>query len=194
MVLVALLVANRQQTMENVIKRLFSGSGKKISVVSDIHKIKDLNTHLQLLDESGTDIAFVRVWDAEGVCELCSGVFFDVVIYDNMAGEAMHCRQLAKNIHPKTIVISNGDDAVVPDFMEGTKTCMIAYGLGQKCSVIPSAIDVGQDLRLNVCVQRSFLTLDGKEVEEGEIVVELDGGNCNVYDVLAATVVRLVLD
>lgn len=193
MVLVALLVANRQQTMEAVIRRLFSGSGKRISIV-DTSKIHDLKTHLQLLDESGTDVAFVRVWDHGVEAQMCTGLFFDVVVYDNMAAEEMRCREISKNLHPKTMIVSNGDDAVLPAFAEGVKACVITYGLGQKSCVFPSCIDVGQDLRFNACIQRKFTTLDGKEVEEGEIVVELDGGNINIYDALAAVVLRVLLD
>lgn len=191
--MVALLVANRQQTLEAVIRRLFSDSGKKISIV-DTKKIRDLNTHLQLLDESGTDVAFVRIWDDGVEARLCSGLFFDVVVYDNMAAEEMRCKGISKNLHPKTIIVSNGDDSAIPEFAEGIKACVITYGLGQKCCVFPSCIDVGQDLRFNACIQRKFITLDGREVEVGEIVVELDGGNINIYDALAAVVLRILVD
>lgn len=194
MVLAALLVAKREEAVEELIKRVFNESKKKIAIISDIKKIKNLKDHIDLLDESGTDIIFIRLSPKFSDMEpRFFGVFFDVILYDNLAGEQMLTKPITKHLHPKTVIVSNGDDSNIPDFIRGVRARAITYGLGQKCSVTPSCMDTDNYLRFNVCVQRAIQTLDGKDIEVGEAAICIEGRGHNIYDALAAVVLRLIL-
>ncbi len=193
MLLAALLAVNRQDSIEGLIRQLFAKSDRKISIISDAAKVKNLKEHLKALGESGTDIAFIRLSPAHMNNNLYSGIFFDAVLYDNMAGELLSTKPLSKHLHPKTVIVSNGDDAQIPDFVFGIKACVITYGLGQKCSVTPSCIDADANLRFNACIQRGIQALDGKELEAGETAMSVAGSSHNIYDALAAAVLLLIL-
>lgn len=193
MIVVGLYVANRGESIQSCIKKVFDDH-IKTHFIPKLKKVKDIKQHISALADSKKDICFVCVEPDDIQDSLLTGMFFDVIVYDNMAGEDMPTKALSKRIHPKTIVISNGDDGYIPEFLIGMKICAITYGLGQKCSVTPSCIDTGENLHFNCCVQRSLSSVSGNEIEVGERVITINGSNINVYDALAATILRMTCE
>ena len=191
MIIIGVIVANRCDSMIACIKKVF-GDVSRCYFISDAAKHESVTEHIFAIKNSGKEICFICASNDDIVSELFSGVFFDVVIYDNMAGEDLQVKNIAKSIHPKTIVISNGDDKIIPEFMHGMKLCAVTYGLGQKCSITPSCIDTSDGMHFNCCIQRNIPSLNGGDIEIGENTIYIDGASINIYDALAAASVHAV--
>jgi len=184
---VGMLVSNRCESMIACIKKCLPDE-IRVHVVPDAHKIADMERHVLALADGGVDTVIVDMSNIPP-----GGLFFDVIIYDCMSGEPPADKSAAKYIHNGTIVISNGDDGIIPEFMNGTRLCAVTYGLSQKCSVTPSCIDTCDGLRFNCCIQRGIPAVSGAEIELGEYAAGIGGANVNIYDALAAVTLGMVL-
>jgi|GEM_PF-2757252 len=189
MITVGLLVSNRYDSMIACIKKHLSGK-KHVHILPDAKKIADIEQYLAELEDGGVQVVLA---DISGVSSAClGGLFFDAVIYDGMSGEPAADKSALKHIHSKTIIISNGDDNIIPEFMSGTKLCAVTYGLSQKCSVTASCIDNCEGMSFNCCIQRNIPSVHGGEIEIGEYAVNI-GGSVNLYDALAAVTLGMIL-
>ena len=190
MITVGLLVSNRCDSMIACIKKQLPAE-KRVHIVPDARKVADMEQYISELADSGVQVVAA---DISGVPSAClGGLFFDVVIYDGMSGEPAGDKSALKHIHSKTIVISNGDDNIIPEFMSGSKLCAVTYGLSQKCSVTASCIDNCEGMSFNYCIQRNIPSVHGGEIEIGEHAVNIGGGSVNIYDALAAVTLGAVL-
>ena len=192
MIIAALLVFRRAEVIEALIKRELEG--KKIVFVGNIEKCANIKEYVEHLQKCGTDVVFFHLTDQNVSFTSFGDIFFDAVLYDNRTSETPNTKNLAKRLHSKSVVISNGDDSVIPDFIEGMKSCIITYGLGSKCSLTPSSIDDSEGLCFNLSVQRQFVTLCGGSVAIGEFKVEFEDEHINIYDALAIWAFKLLLE
>ena len=91
-------------------------------------------------------------------------------------------------------IINTDDPHGLELVLDNSKLFILTYGLGAKASITASSIDMNSfGISYTYCLQRSFTSIMGSDVEPQEIPIRLGvPGKHNVYNSLAAATVALL--
>lgn len=118
-------------------------------------------------------------------------VKFDIIIitcpFENMLPQKQMVTKLC--LEAKYLVL-NADSTIPLEFLEKEKMTIITYGLNQKSTVTISSINEENAL---IALQRSFINIEGEEIEIGEKILKIDENyKLSPQDILVVVIIFLL--
>ncbi len=205
--LISAIIGQSINKTEELIKSLFSSTGKKISIIQ-MKVLKDLNykkykDYLLELERNGIDFLIIKV-DILEIKYLFNGLKFDIIFYtdkfeDFSEDENLKYKDLMKKafefLDENGIAIVNVDDIDYVKFLQEMKHYIITYGFSSKASITTSSVSYTMfkdDFML--CLQNSISTKSGLIIEPQEYRLKVDYNEINPNNILAAASFALIND
>ena len=119
---------------------------------------------------------------------------FDIILHTNIQSDNLHNHnhmdlesyihskeKLFNKLTDKEIIVINADDENGLKLLGNNKyTPVITYGLSNRATITASSIDIYD---FNYCIQRTILTLSGKEIEASEYPININlSDKYNIYN------------
>jgi UDP-N-acetylmuramyl tripeptide synthase len=188
----------------SLINSILSSKGKKVSSI-DYKNLSDLGAnqvklYLNELKKNGVDVLLLKINQTDIENDFIRGIDLDAVIFpakkaeaDNSSENSQKTLKLFSLLGERGIIIANEDDPDLINFLEGTHRPVITYGFNSKASITTSSVgDMMSDSRLMCCLQKPILARDGILIGPHEYRVEIESGEFDAYDVLAATTFAII--
>ncbi len=183
-----------------IISSMLASKGEKASVIDsaqlpamDSFKIK---AYIAELEKNNVDLLLLKTELGDIDKLLSDGVQFDILIYTDKVEDDLEfektqytnkVKQVFSLMAEKGVAIVNVDDSELIRLLQGTKHRFVTYGFNTKASVTTSSIgdSVFKDGFI-CCLQRSISARNGRVVEPQEYKLQLDSGEFDSHNVLAA--------
>ncbi len=191
----------------NLINSILSSTGKKISVV-DSKNLLGLNAgrikaYISELEKNNIDILLLKINEDDAEKFFSNDMHFDVMIYTGIpgqnsdAGEAPSPDGIGKFLAllaDKGMAIVNVDDNELISMLQGVKQKnIVTYGFNTKASVTTSSIgDALYKDGFICCLQKTISAKNGAVIEPQEYKLNLDSGEVDTHNVLAAASFAIV--
>ena len=183
-----------------IISSMLAAQGEKVSVIDstrlpamDGSKIK---AYIAELEKNSVDLLLLKIELADIDRLLSDGLQFDILIYTDKAEDGLDfekpeyknkVKQIISLMADKGVAIVNVDDNELISLLQGMKHRFVTYGFNTKASVTTSSIgdSVFKDGFI-CCLQRSISARNGKIIEPQEYKLQLESGEFDSHNVLAA--------
>ena len=183
-----------------IISSMLAAQGEKVSVIDstrlpamDGSKIK---AYIAELEKNSVDLLLLKIELADIDRLLSDGLQFDILIYTDKAEDGLDfekpeyknkVKQIISLMADKGVAIVNVDDNELIRLLQGMKHRFVTYGFNTKASVTTSSIgdSVFKDGFI-CCLQRSISARNGKIIEPQEYKLQLESGEFDSHNVLAA--------
>lgn len=183
-----------------IISSMLAAQGEKVSVIDstrlpamDGSKIK---AYIAELEKNSVDLLLLKIELADIDRLLSDGLQFDILIYTDKAEDGLDfekleyknkVKQIFSLMADKGVAIVNVDDNELIRLLQGMKHRFVTYGFNTKASVTTSSIgdSVFKDGFI-CCLQRSISARNGKIIEPQEYKLQLESGEFDSHNVLAA--------
>lgn len=183
-----------------IISSMLAAQGEKVSVIDSTHlpamdgsKIK---AYIAELEKNSVDLLLLKIELADIDRLLSDGLQFDILIYTDKAEDGLDfekpeyknkVKQIFSLMADKGVAIVNVDDNELIRLLQGMKHRFVTYGFNTKASVTTSSIgdSVFKDGFI-CCLQRSISARNGKIIEPQEYKLQLESGEFDSHNVLAA--------
>lgn len=206
MLIVGILGSEGKLQIANIISLILASSGEKVSVIDsagmlnlDSARIKE---YIRELKKNNVDLLLLKSELADIDRFLSDEMQFDILIYtdkteNNMDLEKFDYTDKLKRVFSlmaeKSVAIVNVDDSELIRLLQGMKHRFITYGFNTKASVTTSSIgDSMSKEGFICCLQRSIPTRGGEIIEPQEYKLNLDAGEFDSHNVLAAASFAIV--
>lgn len=190
----------------NLINNILSSTGKKISVVDSKNllgiNIKRVKAYIWELEKNNTDILLLRININDIERFLSNGIQFDVMIYtgkttrkllEQNAGISNGAGKIFLLLADKGTAIVNIDEIELIKKLQGLKQNVVTYGFSTKASVTTSSIgDVMSKEGFICCQQKAISARNGTLMLPQEYKLNIDSGEIDTHDVLAAASFAIV--
>ncbi len=183
-----------------IISSMLASKGGKVSVIDSaqfpaMDGLK-IRAYIAELKKNSIDLLLLKTELADIDKLLSDDVQFDILIYtdkveDNQKFEKAEYENKVKQVFSlmaeKGVAIVNVDDNELIRLLQGMKHRFVTYGFNTKASVTTSSIgdSVFKDGFI-CCLQRSISARNGRIVEPQEYKLQLDSGEFDSHNVLAA--------
>ncbi len=206
MLIVGILGSEGKLQIANIISLILASSGEKVSVIDsagmlnlDSTRIKE---YIRELKKNNVDLLLLKTELADIDRFLSDEMQFDILIYtdkteNNMDLEKTDYTNKLERVFSlmaeKSVAIVNVDDGELIRLLQGMKHRFITYGFNTKASVTTSSIgDSMSKEGFICCLQRSIPTRGGEIIEPQEYKLNLDAGEFDSHNVLAAASFAIV--
>ncbi|HOO11528.1 MAG TPA: UDP-N-acetylmuramoyl-L-alanyl-D-glutamate--2,6-diaminopimelate ligase [Bacillota bacterium] len=167
---------------------------------------EDLHKYLAEMVDQGVYAAVMEVSSHGLKYRRVDSVRFNTAVHTNITPDHLDAhssfeeyvstkKRLFNMLPPGAAAIINTDDPHGLELVrDNPKLLILTYGLGAKASITASSIDVNSlGTSYTYCLQRSFTSVMGNDVEPQEIPINLTvPGKHNIYNSLAAATVGLL--
>jgi UDP-N-acetylmuramyl tripeptide synthase len=192
-------------------RKIISRTDKKFSVIEccDFHSSTPpgitLRNYINELEKNKVDIAIVKItakYISKGTYE---GIKFNILVYDNVEKYydkllqkewLVYQKKIFSKMERDDIAIINIDDETVLELLQGSKMCVITYGLSSKVTItVSSIIQDSNSSTIIYCLQRTISTIGKKSIDPQEFSIKLSSlSDKDIYTTLAAVTTALVCD
>lgn len=190
----------------NLINTILSSTGKKISVVDSKNllgfNVSRIKAYIAELEKNNVDILLLKIDINDVEKFLSNDMHFDVMIYtgkpDDAAGDGIDVRPEGMEkvfllLADKGIAIVNVDDGELLNMLQGMKQNVVTYGFNNKASVTTSSIgDILFKDGFICCLQKTISAKNGAVMEPQEYKLNIDSGEVDTHNVLAAASFAIV--
>ena len=181
MVIIGVMSEDSENTIEKLIKRIFSENGIKSVILRGERASTELANEMSAAGVGCMIIALNK----QNIRPIC----FDILILDDAGG--MTC-DLVKCVFPETRLIYNADSPSMPGFSHPNA---LSYGMSYRAEATVSSVDHNSDGASFVfCLQRAVSSLRGNILYAGEAPVMLKGATAATEKILAAVACCLICD
>lgn len=189
----------------NIVKK----AGLRVNIIEsysvwfESHSDISMKEYLKELEKNQSDIVVIKITPEKLEKGMYKDVKFDILVYDNIIGTKnsviqadilKHEKAIFDAMNKEDIAIVNIDNQTVLKLLEGSKMCVITYGLSSKATIIPSSIKEEADSSTFIyCLQRTINTIEKKSIEPQEFPVTVASSkDKDIYNTLAAVTTALV--
>lgn len=175
MLIIGISATHHNAPIIRLLKCIFTQYSKKCITLTSSEMRAE---YAHQLKSAGIDFAVVDIGSGG-----TGGIFFDVLVLDNTAGD--FCADaVEKSISASTVIIYNGD---VSECDVKCRCAKVSYGLSEKCDISVSSVVRDCDGVKIVCgVQNAISDVYGQTVEISESAVVLSDENVNIHHALGA--------
>lgn len=205
MLIAGILGSEGRLQTASIINSILTAKGKKVSIIDsgcmpglDGQRIK---AYIGELEKNNVDLLIFKTTISDIDKFLSDEIHFDILIYTDKAEDAdidneeyeKKLERVFSLMEEKGVAIVNDDDSELIRMLQGQKHRFITYGFNKKASVTTSSIgDSVFKGGFICCLQRPVSTRSGKVIEPQEYRLQLDEGEFDSHNVLAAASFAIV--
>ncbi len=119
-------------------------------------------------------------------------IYFDILVH-NLSGEREN--NLVKKILASSgACVLNSDNNNLISLVRGLNSTLITYGFNGKSTLTISSYDIDPIIKVNICLQRDIISLNGKKTEPFEFCISMDSTEeKKIYPLLAGSALNILL-
>ncbi len=206
MLIAGILGSEGKLQTANIISSMLTSKGEKVSVIDPAGMpgidSKRIKAYVSELERNNIDILILKMNITEIDNYLPGDIRFDILIYTDKSSDsaedisfddANSLERVFSLLADKGVAIVNVDDSELIRLLRGMRHKFITYGFNTKASVTTSSIgDTVFKDGFICCLQRSVSTRSGALIEPQEYKINLDAGEFDSHNVLAAASFAIV--
>lgn len=128
----------------------------------------------------------------ENTIENMKNVTFDIILMiGNNKKISSKTESFKQMISKAKYLIINSDIETNLEMIDNLNVKVITFGFNSKSSITVSSV---KEDSLLLCVQRTLITSQGKEIEPQEILIKMDTRKANIYASIATLIVFIIYE
>ncbi|TJX13770.1 hypothetical protein E9840_08050 [Tissierella creatinini] len=117
---------------------------------------------------------------------------FDILVHN--FSEEIESNLVKKILANSGACVLNSDNNNLISLVRGLNSTLITYGFNGKATLTISSYDVDPIIKINICLQRDIISLNGRKTEPFEFCISMDSTEeKKIYPLLAGTALNILL-